>query len=335
MKLEKKYNWFITGAAGFVASHICDYLIRNNQNIIAVDNFLTGLQSNIDYLKEVSTSHPESSFNFYNADICDTEKMIELSKGCEKIIHQAALGSVPRSIKLPVDTHQNNVNGFISILEAARANNIKRVVYASSSSVYGDSPKLPKVEYETGKVLSPYAATKAINEVYADAYTSAYKMELIGLRYFNIFGPRQNPNGAYAAVIPKWIGQLLEGDTPTINGDGTTSRDFCYVDNAVLANILASITSKKEAYGEAFNIACEEQTSLNTLYDMINKGLNSLDENIPITEALYRDFRQGDIKHSLANISKAKKLLNYSPMVLAHEGISATVEYFFKEKRKL
>lgn len=328
MKLEKKYNWFVTGAAGFVASHICDYLIRNNQNVIAVDNFLTGLQSNIDYLEELAIQYPKATFKFFNADICDTKMMKQLSKDCDKVIHQAALGSVPRSINLPIDSHHNNVNGFISVLEAARANNIKRVVYASSSSVYGDSPKLPKIEEETGKVLSPYAATKAINEVYADAYSNAYGMELIGLRYFNIFGPRQNPSGAYAAVIPKWINQFLEGETPTINGDGTTSRDFCYVDNAVLANILASITDCDKAFGEAFNVACEQQTSLNELYSIINKDLSSLSDKVKIKQPNYIDFRKGDIKHSLANINKISSLIGYKPIVYVNEGLKNTVKYF-------
>ncbi|MFG1500403.1 NAD-dependent epimerase/dehydratase family protein [Halobacteriovorax sp. XZX-3] len=333
MKLDQKYNWFVTGAAGFVASHICDFLIKNDQNVIAIDNFTTGLQSNIDYLESLAIENPQASFKFYNADICNTEKMKELSNSCDKIIHQAALGSVPRSINHPVDSHHNNVNGFISILEAARANNIKRVVYASSSSVYGNSPKLPKTEEDTGKVLSPYAATKAINEVYADAYTNAYGMELIGLRYFNIFGPRQNPNGAYAAVIPKWIGQFLEGNIPNINGDGTTSRDFCYVDNAVYANILASTTNNNSAFGEVFNVACEQQTSLNDLYKIINNSLHELDPQISIQDPVYLGFRKGDIKHSLANISKAKTLLSYTPKVLVKEGLNQTVKHFFNEYR--
>ena len=328
MKLEKKYNWFVTGAAGFVASHICDYLIRNNQNVIAVDNFLTGLQSNIDYLEELAIQYPEATFKFFNADICDTKIMTQLSKDCDKIIHQAALGSVPRSINLPVDSHHNNVNGFISVLEAARTNNIKRVVYASSSSVYGDSPKLPKTEEETGKVLSPYAATKAINEVYADAYSNAYGMELIGLRYFNIFGPRQNPSGAYAAVIPKWINQLLKGEAPTINGDGTTSRDFCYVDNAVYANILASTTNNKSAFSEVFNIACEQQTSLNDLLKYISNSLTLHFNQIKLSNAQYIAFRKGDVKHSLADTSKANNLLKFKAQIFIEEGIEKTVKSF-------
>ncbi|MFG1505565.1 NAD-dependent epimerase/dehydratase family protein [Halobacteriovorax sp. ZH5_bin.2] len=330
MKLDTKYKWFVTGAAGFIASHICDFLIKNNQEVIAIDNFLTGLQSNIDYLKDQAAKYPQSKFTFVNANICDTDKMIELSNGCDKIIHQAALGSVPRSILEPINSHENNVNGFISILEAARANKIQRIVYASSSSVYGDSPTLPKIEQNTGKVLSPYAATKAINEVYADAYSSAYNMEIIGLRYFNVFGPRQNPEGAYAAVIPRWIGELLTGEAPTINGDGTTSRDFCFVDNAVQANILASITDNSKAYGEVFNVACEQQTSLTELYDYITKSLSNIKKEFKTPKAKYVDFRKGDIKHSLANVAKAKNLLNYSPKVLVNEGIERTVLSFFK-----
>ncbi|WP_419168995.1 NAD-dependent epimerase/dehydratase family protein [Halobacteriovorax sp.] len=324
MKLEKKNKWFVTGAAGFIASHICDYLIQNGQDIIAVDNFLTGQQSNIDYLNNQLSKFPGASFSFYNENICDTEKMIELSNGCDKIIHQAALGSVPRSIELPINSHENNVNGFISILEAARANNIKRVVYASSSSVYGDSPKLPKVEEDTGKVLSPYAATKAINEVYADAYKAAYNLEPIGLRYFNVFGPRQNPEGVYAAVIPKWLGELTSGKTPVINGDGTTSRDFCFVDNAVQANILAAITDNQKAFGEAFNIACEERTSLTELYEYIAKALENRNVDFKAPEVKYTDFRKGDIKHSLASVKKANDLLGYIPKVLVKEGIEIT-----------
>lgn len=308
-------NVLITGGAGFIGSNIVEYLLNNNiKKIRILDNLSTGKINNI---KPFLEKYDNVEFTYGN--ISNLEDCRKAVKDMDVITHQAALGSVPRSINDPLSSHISNVNGFLNILIAAKEEGIKRIVYASSSSVYGDNPILPKVEENTGKVLSPYAATKAIDEIYANVFTKCYNMECIGLRYFNIFGPRQDPNGVYAAVIPKFINLMKNGKSPVINGDGSFSRDFTFVDNAVQANILALTTKNKKCFGEAFNIGCGSQYTLNELVDSINEGFNT---NI---KPKYGPNRPGDVPHSNADISKAKKLLKYNPTINFNRGIDILI----------
>lgn len=305
----------ITGGAGFIGSNIAEHLVKNGLNGCSVwvrilDNLSTGHKKNIDFLlKEYS------NLEFIYGDISNLEVCRKAMVDIDMVCHQAALGSVPRSVSDPLASHISNVNGFLNILVAAKESGIKRVVYASSSSVYGDSPKLPKQEEETGCVLSPYAATKAIDETYAGVFTKCYGMECIGLRYFNIFGARQDPNGPYAAVIPKFIGLMKDGIRPTINGDGTFSRDFTYIDNAVQANLLSLTTNNSKCFGEAFNIGAGGQTSIMDMFRALQNNLNFCEEPI------IGETRPGDIPHSNADISKAQKMLGYNPMVSFKDGL--------------
>lgn len=305
----------VTGGAGFIGSNIVEALLLNGVKFVRIiDNLATGSKKNIEQLLD---KYPNLEFMYGDISNLDTCRMAV--KGIDVITHQAALGSVPRSILLPLQSHVANVNGFLNILIAANEEGIKRVVYASSSSVYGDNPTLPKIEENTGSVLSPYAATKAIDEIYANVFTRCYGMECIGLRYFNIFGPRQDPNGAYAAVIPKFISLIRSGKSPVINGDGTFSRDFTYVANAVHANLLGLTTDNEDCYGEAFNIGCEGQISLNELVRIINTIMGT---NIMPT---YGELREGDIPHSNANISKAQQMLNYYPIMEFIDGMEKLI----------
>jgi len=301
----------VTGGAGFIGSHIIKKLLQLNYQVTVLDNLSTGNKNNLKNL----------DINFIYGDVNDLEVCKKATKNIDLICHQAALGSVPRSIKDPLSSHKSNVNGFLNILWCAKENNIKRVVYASSSSVYGDEKSLPKKENKVGNLLSPYAVTKHINEEYAKIFFKCYGLQCIGLRYFNIFGPRQDPNGPYAAVIPKFIKLIKQNQTPTINGDGSYSRDFTYVDNAVSANILALTTNNSKCFGEVFNIGAEGQITLNILYETISKGLNF--NQSPI----YGEIRKGDIPHSNADISKSKNLLNYNPGITFEEGINRLLEY--------
>ena len=308
-------NILITGGAGFIGSNIVEYLLNNGVKFIRIfDNLSTGKKENIQFLLDKFTN-----VEFIYGSITNLEDCRKAMKDIDIVCHQAALGSVPRSVKDPLSSHQNNVNGFFNILLAAKEQNIKRIVYASSSSVYGDDPNLPKLEENTGNVLSPYAATKAIDEIYAGVFTKCYSMEIIGLRYFNIFGQRQDPNGVYAAVIPKFIQIMREDKQPTINGDGTFSRDFTHVSNAVQANILAMTTNNYKAFGEAFNIGCGGQYSLNRLVEVINENLGK--KIVPN----YGHNRPGDIPHSNANINKAKELLEYNPKMSFEEGLKELI----------
>lgn len=307
----------VTGGCGFVGSNIVETLLNNNCKFVRImDNLKTGKMENIQFLL-----NKYDNVEFLYGDVANLEDCRKAVEGIDAITHQAALGSVPRSVNDPLSSHISNVNGFLNILIAAKEKNIKRVVYASSSSVYGDNPVLPKVEDKTGNVLSPYAATKAIDEIYAGVFTKCYNMECVGLRYFNIFGPRQDPNGAYAAVIPKFIKLMKENKQPTVNGDGTFSRDFTHVSNAVQANILAMTTTNNEAFGEAFNIGCGGQYSLNELIKVINEYLDK--KIVPI----YGPNRPGDIPHSNATITKAKRILNYNPKVGFEEGLKNLIKY--------
>ena len=310
-------NILVTGGAGFIGSNIVEFLLTKNINKIRIfDNLSTGKMENINNLLKQN-----DKLEFMYGDISNIESCRKAVKDMNIICHQAALGSVPRSISDPLSSHISNVNGFLNILLSAKEEGIKRVVYASSSSVYGDNKSLPKMEEITGKLLSPYAATKAIDEIYAGVFSRCYNMECIGLRYFNIFGPRQDPNGMYAAVIPKFI-DIMKNDTqPIINGDGSYSRDFTYVENAVSANYNAMMTSNEKCFGEAFNIGCGGQYTLNYLVELINTNLN---KNIT---PIYKSLRDGDIPHSNANISKAKEMLNYEPIIYFDEGIKKLIEY--------
>ena len=311
----------VTGGAGFVGSNIVETLLQNNQvkYIRILDNLATGKMENIQFLLD---KYGPEKLEFMYGDIANFEVCRKAVKDMDLICHQAALGSVPRSVKDPLPSHMANVNGFLHILVAANEVGIKRVVYASSSSVYGDHPILPKVEENTGNVLSPYAATKAIDEIYASVFSRCYNMECIGLRYFNIFGPRQDPNGAYAAVIPKFIKLMREGKQPVINGDGTYSRDFTHVENAVQANLLALSTKEQTCFGQAFNIGAGGQTTIKDLVKAINLGLNTE------IEPILGPNRPGDIPHSNADISKAKRMLGYNPQITFEDGIKNLIEIY-------
>lgn len=308
----------VTGGAGFIGSNIVEKLLQLGYQVRVLDNLSSGKQENIDLF----LSHP--NYEFILGDIKNIDDCHKACEGVSAITHQAAMGSVPRSIQFPLDTNANNINGFINMLFAAKESGIKRFVYASSSSVYGDEPNLPKVEDRVGKPLSPYAVTKVTNEVYADVFAKTYGMELIGFRYFNIFGPRQDPNGQYAAVMPLFIKALLNNEAPYINGDGEQSRDFTYVDNAVQANILGLTTEKQEAINQVYNIALGERFTINQMYQAISEMLN---KDIP---AIHRDPRAGDIRDSLADISKARQLLGYQPTHRFVDGLPLTIEYFKK-----
>lgn len=325
---DNKFRWLVTGAAGFIGSHICEKLIENDQDIIAIDNFSTGKKSNIDHLENLSNKF-KAKFKFYNIDICCNPDLEKIFKDIDKVVHQAALGSVPRSIDNPLASHDSNVTGFINILNQSVRHGIKRVVYASSSSVYGDSQEMPKREQNIGKVLSPYAATKMCNEVYSDAFANCYDISLVGLRYFNVFGPRQDPEGPYAAVIPKWIDAIKNGLPCVINGDGETSRDFCYVDNVVFANIASSLATTLPQKSLVLNIACGDKTTLNELHQEISKNVSILMKGKEVIKPNYSEFRKGDVRHSLADISKATSCISYQPFVRVDKGIELTVKAYF------
>jgi UDP-N-acetylglucosamine 4-epimerase len=318
---KRPKKWLITGAAGFIGSHLVENLLMLDQTVVGLDNFCTGSQSNIDIVKDLVGNANAARFTMKTGDIRDLETCRKACEGVDIILHQAALGSVPRSIKDPEVTHATNVDGFFNMILAAKGAGIRRFVYASSSSVYGDEPNLPKVEDRIGRPLSPYALSKLVNEQTAEVFTRTYGFRSIGLRYFNVFGPRQDPEGPYAAVIPRWFSALAKGERPVIYGDGKTSRDFCFVANAVQANILAATAEKDEAWNQVYNVACGKQTTLEELFAMIR---NTVAENFPeaaAIEPLYQDFRPGDIRHSLANVEKARLLLGYEPEFHVKEGL--------------
>lgn len=335
MKLDKVKNelskttrtWFVTGVAGFIGSNLLEELLNLGQNVIGLDNFETGYQKNLDEVQALVGEKAWSRFTFLEGDIRNLE---DCRKGCAEVdyvLHQAALGSVPRSVEDPVTTNECNVDGFLHMLVAARDAGVKRFVFASSSAVYGDNPSLPKVEDSIGTPLSPYGLTKHVNELYAKIFISTYQLECIGLRYFNVFGGRQDPNGAYAAVIPRWIGELTNGTTPIINGDGETSRDFCYIDNVVQANILAAATDNPNAVNQVYNVACGRATSLNELFKIIRDNMVQFRPDVAKIQPKYGDARPGDIRHSLAEISKVKQLLEYSSTYDVFQGMNECVKW--------
>lgn len=321
--LDHPYTWAVTGAAGFIGSHLLETLLQLNQKVVGIDNFSTGFQKNLDDVLQNLTPEKKSNFTFFESDIRSYEECVKNLKDVQYVLHQAGLGSVPRSIKHPEVTNDVNVGGFINILRACKDNGVLSIVYASSSSVYGDSPVIPKQEDHIGKPLSPYAVSKHTSELYAEAFTQCYKMQLTGLRYFNVFGPRQNPTGPYAAVIPLWMQSLLLGEDIYINGDGETSRDFTFIENVVKANISAALKKYDSATHHVFNIAAGDRTSLNELNQMIRSFLPASP-----SKTTYRDFRVGDIRHSLACIDKAKACIEYEPQVNVRDGIRSTANWY-------
>jgi len=314
----------VTGGAGFIGSNLCVYLLQNNVKVTCLDNLITGKLENIEELMS------NANFKFMNGDITNLNDCTNACKDIDIILHQAALGSVPRSIENPMNTNNINISGFLNILWAAKASNIKRVVYAASSSTYGDSKILPKIEDEIGLPLSPYAVTKYVNELYAGVFSSLYNLELIGLRYFNVFGRKQDPNGAYAAAIPKFIKAFVNYESPIIHGDGSQSRDFTYIDNVIQANVLAATTTNSNAINQVYNVACGEQSILLDLLKHIQNLLKQFDEKIDQVKISFGPERIGDIKHSLASIEKAKKQLNYSPSHNVNEGIEAAIQWYWE-----
>ncbi len=328
------HRWLITGVAGFIGSHLLEALLKLNQHVIGLDNFSTGHQYNLRQVQSLVTSEQWSSFKLIEGDIRDLADCQKACQGVEYVLHQAALGSVPRSLEDPVLTNSVNISGFLNMMVAARSANVENFIYAASSSTYGDHPSLPKVEDKIGKPLSPYAVSKYANELYADVFNQCYGFNSIGLRYFNVFGPRQDPRGAYAAVIPKWTAALLAGDSVYINGDGETSRDFCFVANVVEANLLAATTLNPEAKNNIYNIALGDSTTLSNLFCIIRDSLYEYGVSADI-KPLYRQFRAGDVRHSRADISKAQYLLRYAPQYRLAEGIAHTIPWYVAQNSLL
>lgn len=321
---QNNFTILITGGAGFIGSNLCEYFLQKGHRVICLDNFSTGFRHNIDHLFE----HP--NFRLIEGDIRDYATCVKALDGVEYVLHQAALGSVPRSINDPITTNEVNVSGFLNMLHASKETGIRRFVYAASSSTYGDSESLPKVEHLIGKPLSPYAVTKYVNELYADVFSKTYGIETIGLRYFNVFGRKQNPNGAYAAVIPKFVMQLMQHESPVINGDGNYSRDFTYIDNVIQMNELALTTQNSEAVNTVYNTAFGDRTTLNELVHYLKEYLSEFDAEIKNINTIYGPNRMGDIPHSLASVDKAKELLNYNPQFSISEGLKEAVKWYWE-----
>ena len=314
----------VTGGAGFIGSNLCEELLRLGNQVSCLDNFATGKRENIAPLLD------NADFTLIEGDIRNLEDCLKASKGVDYILHQAALGSVPRSIKDPITSNDVNVSGFLNMLVAARDNGVKRFVYAASSSTYGDSESMPKVEDIIGKSLSPYAITKYVNELYADIFSKTYGLETIGLRYFNVFGRKQDPNGAYAAVIPKFVSQLMKGESPVINGDGNYSRDFTYIDNVIQANLLSLVTTNKKAINTVYNVAFGDRNTLNDLMTYLKEFLSEFDSEVKGVKIIYGPNRAGDIPHSHASVNKAKELLNYNPQFSLPQGLKEAVKWYWK-----
>ncbi len=325
---ETPKTWLVTGAAGFIGSNLVETLLRNGQKVVGLDNFITGYAANLQMVRQAVGEEAWPSFTFIQGDIRDMSACMEACQGVDYVLHQAALGSVPRSLQNPLLTNECNITGFLNMLLAARDAKVRSFVYAASSSTYGDEPNLPKIEDRIGNPLSPYAVTKYVNELYAKVFAQAYGFRSIGLRYFNIFGRRQDPKGAYAAVIPLWFASLLRDEPVYINGDGETSRDFCYIDNCVQANILAAAAENEKAFGEVYNVAVSMRTSLNGLFDMIRSEVARFNPGAAEAKPVYREFRAGDVRHSLADITKARTLLGYDPQYDIRKGLHIAADWY-------
>ncbi len=323
LHLSPDIKILVTGAAGFIGSNLCESILNNGNTVIGLDNFATGKRENIEGLLI------NEKFQFIEGDIRNLDDCKKACESVDYVLHQAALGSVPRSIKDPITSNNVNVSGFLNMLVASRDSNVKRFIYAASSSTYGDSKSLPKIEDKIGKPLSPYAITKYVNELYAEIFSNTYGLETVGLRYFNVFGRKQDPNGAYAAVIPKFVMQLMKHESPVINGDGSYSRDFTYIDNVIEMNVRALITDNSDALNTVFNVAYGERTNLNELVSQLKKNLAIYDSKIADVEIAYGPNRQGDVPHSLASIDKAKNLLGYSPQFNIEKGLQEAVKWYW------
>jgi len=321
-------TWLVTGCAGFIGSNLLEALLRLGQTVVGLDNFSTGHQRNLDEVRELVGAEAWQRFRFIEGDIRQPDDCAQAVAGVDYVLHQAALGSVPRSLDDPWNTHDNNINGFLRLLIASRDAGVKRFVYAASSSTYGDHPGLPKVEDVIGNPLSPYAVTKYVDELYGDVFARAYGVSAVGLRYFNVFGPRQDPNGAYAAVMPMWFAALLKQEAVYINGDGETSRDFCFVGNAVQANLLAATAPALPKGHEVFNVAVGDRTTLNQLYAAIREQVARWQPAAAAMQPVYRDFRAGDVRHSQADIGKATSLLGYAPTHRVAEGLDIAAPWY-------
>ena len=321
-------TWLVTGAAGFIGSHLAEALLRLGQPVVGLDNFATGKRENLELLARAAGEARMRSFRFIEGDIRSLDACRAACAGVEVILHQAALGSVPRSIEDPLSTHATNVTGFLNMLLAARDAGVARFVYASSSAVYGDHPVLPKREERIGAAVSPYGLSKYIDELYAGVFARCYGFSAIGLRYFNVFGPRQDPESVYAAVVPAWVGALLRNQTAYVNGDGRAARDFCYIDNVVQANLLAATVEDPEALDQAYNVALGEQTSLNELFAMIRAGLAPRLPHLRTVRPVHREPRSGDVALSRADIAKAQRLLGYRPQVRIMQGLQRTIDWY-------
>ncbi|WP_099609088.1 NAD-dependent epimerase/dehydratase family protein [Vibrio coralliilyticus] len=324
--LESPRTWLVTGVAGFIGSNLLEKLLKLNQTVVGLDNFATGHQHNLEEVKSLVTESQWEGFRFVEGDIRDKAVCDEVVKDVDYVLHQAALGSVPRSIADPITTNAVNITGFLNMLDAAKEAKVKSFTYAASSSTYGDHPALPKVEENIGNPLSPYAVTKYVNELYANVYARTYGFKTIGLRYFNVFGRRQDPEGAYAAVIPKWTASMIKGEDVFINGDGETSRDFCYIDNVVQMNLL-SATANDDVKDEVYNVALGDRTTLNELYKSIQCALNKLGLQLTV-KPIYRNFRVGDVRHSQADITKAKDYLGYTPEFKVLDGLNIAMPWY-------
>lgn len=326
--LREPKRWLITGVAGFIGSNLLETLIRLDQDVTGLDNFSTGKEKNLNEVHALVDDEQWSRFEFIKGDIRDLSLCQRACKNVDYVLHEAALGSVPRSLDDPINTNENNITGTLNILVAARDNNVERLVYAASSSTYGDHLGLPKVEDCIGRPLSPYAVTKYVNELYADVFSRVYGLTVVGLRYFNIFGPRQDPNGAYAAVIPRWIAAMIRNEKVYINGDGETSRDFTYIENAIQANLVAALASDGKAINQVYNIAVNDSTTLNELFEKLRSRLVSKYPHLLNFRPIYRDFRDGDVMHSLADIHKAASLLGYLPTHRIDEGLDTALDWY-------
>lgn len=323
-------TWLVTGVAGFIGSNLMEALLKLEQRVVGLDNFATGHRRNLEQVQSLVTAKQWSNFRFLEGDIRDAGDCRNACEGVEHVLHQAALGSVPRSVKDPITTNSFNITGFLNMLVAARDAEVRSFTYAASSSTYGDRVSLPQVEEFVGKPLSPYAVTKYVNELYAEVFARCYGFDTIGLRYFNVFGRRQDPNGPYAAVIPQWTAAMLKGDPVYINGDGQTSRDFCYVANVVQANLLAAMTQNRAAKNQVYNVAVGGRTSLAALFELLREGLNTQGFHA-CARPVYREFRAGDIHHSQADISKARTLLGYAPTHTVAQGVPEALAWYVKQ----